>query len=110
MKWMITEDLINTEGPNHLNYRHGPSSCMFRFREVSRIKGLAGALFNFKEDMTDEFELYDDDGVLYYRGLCRDLDKQDASSAFQPLDWAANDVGATYMMYRKIGGTEWKQL
>lgn len=64
----------------------------------------------FKAEMTDEFRLYDDDGNLYYEGLCLDLDDQEGDSAFQPLDWAMNDAGCTRMDYRKKGQVEWKTL
>lgn len=78
--------------------------------KVADVATKADMLAKFKEEMTDEFRLYDDDGNLYYQGLCKDLDQQDGDSAFQPLDWAMSDAGCTYMEYRKKGETEWRIL
>jgi hypothetical protein len=61
-------------------------------------------------DCNYEFRLYDDDGELYYEGVCKDLEQQSASDAFEPQDWAEYDSGCTRTDYRKIGETEWKTL
>jgi hypothetical protein len=57
-----------------------------------------------------EFELFDDDGERYYSGKCGDVANADESQAFAPLDWAMSEAGATYMMIRKVGQTQWEQL
>lgn len=57
-----------------------------------------------------EFQILDGDDVLYYSGICGDLDEADQLDAFEPLDWAADFAGATTFMYRKRGATEWQML
>lgn len=52
--------------------------------------------------MKYQFRLYDDDGVLYYEGICSELD-------FHPLDWAIPHAGCTTMTYLAADGT-WEPL
>jgi hypothetical protein len=49
------------------------------------------------------FKLYDDDGELYYTG--KFLGDADSEEAFEPLDWAGNYAGCTYIKYRQKDGT-----
>lgn len=49
------------------------------------------------------FKLYDDDGILYYTG--KYLGDPDSEWAFEPLDWAENYAGCTYIKYRQADGT-----
>ena len=111
MHWIITKDLINTSvgdtnraGYTVLHsapeYSCDPSRAILSVSERTPIIAM----------MTHEFRLFDDDGELYYEGLCKDVDQQESRSAFEPLDWAEVDVGATRMDYRKIGATEWVTL
>jgi hypothetical protein len=111
MQWIITVD--------HINNREGDSpqvgkmmcppelAAQLRAASPAERQVIRDA---FKAAMTDEFRLYDDDGELYYEGLCLDLDNQDGDSAFQPLDWAMGDVGCTEMRHRKRGVGDWATL
>ena len=111
MQWIITKDLINNKPgeKTRLNYKSAPKSWLKEYADAHDTVRTA-LVQRFKESMTDEFRLFDDDGELYYEGLCKDLDDQDADSAFAPLDWAMNDVGCTRMDYRKKGETAWQTL
>ena len=53
------------------------------------------------------FRIYDDDGVLYYRG--RYYRNPTTERAFAPLDWAEGEAGATRIDYRQPDGT-WRTL
>lgn len=111
MKWIITEDHTSTGGtPDTIVGKHRADREWIATRKAATPEVRAEMLDAFKAAMTDEFRLFDDDGELYYTGLCLDLDDQDGDSAFQPLDWAMNDSGCTRMDYRKKGATEWKTL
>jgi hypothetical protein len=46
------------------------------------------------------FTLYDDDGVLYYKGYLHEA----CDDAFAPLDWAMADSGCTEICYRGASG------
>lgn len=112
MHWIITEDHINkdtADDPSKVGKMRANRHWMECYR-AAPAEAKPPMIEGFKQVMTEEFRLYDDDGNLYYVGLCKDLDDQEADSAFQPLDWAMNDVGAVRMDYRKIGATEWKTL
>jgi hypothetical protein len=67
------------------------------------VEGFAGAL-------THDFRLLDDDGVVCFEGRLSGLDQADQEHAFEPLDFAEGDVGATRMQYRKVGEIEWRDL
>jgi hypothetical protein len=111
MHWIITADHINTSpgDTTRLHYRGTTKAWNLSYRGANP-EAKAFMLDAFKESMNYEFRLYDDDGELYYEGLCKDLDQANEDAAFRPLDWAMNDVGATTMKYRKKGETEWKTL
>jgi hypothetical protein len=49
-----------------------------------------------KLNLTQFFELFDDDDNLYYTGYMH----EDIEDEFQPLDWAMYDSGCTYMKVR----------
>ena len=57
-------------------------------------------------DLPFRFQLFDDDGHLYYEGQSATCDDE---AAFEPLDWAMNDSGCTYIEYRQPDGT-WEML
>lgn len=113
MQWIITKDVINTElgdVENRANRVWNPLRA-----DLEKYKSLPTderVFFKeaFKARMNYEFQLYDDDGELYYEGMCLDLDDQDEESAFGPLDWAEGDAGCTYMKWRKKGMKHWKDL
>lgn len=111
MHWIITADRINKSlgEKTHVNRMR----CGSVFSAAMRAAPPEGKLRlreEFKTTMTDEFRLFDDDGVLYYEGLCKDLAKQGEVSAFGPLDWAYLDSGCTRMDHRKIGTVGWAKL
>lgn len=111
MHWIITKDLINTASgdKSRLNYKCAPRGWIKEFKEAhDDVK--TKMVQRFKEEMNYEFRLFDDDGVLYYEGLCKDLENADQDEAFAPLDWAMADVGATTMKYRKKGAAIWETL
>ena len=112
MHWIITKDLINTGVDDVLRVgkKCAPRTWIADYRAGTDLDR-KNMLEQFKATMNFEFRLYDDDGELYYEGLCKDLDMADADHAFAPLDWATNDVGATRLDYRKLGtNDEWKTL
>lgn len=82
-EWIITKDFIN-EGEEFNRAMNSYSSE------------------NAKELLTDEnahtFRMYDDDGELYYEGLCSDADSEEA---FEPLDdFGEPDAGCTEIRYK----------
>ncbi|MEJ7807553.1 MAG: hypothetical protein WKG03_16710 [Telluria sp.] len=111
MLWIITEDHLDLSAhgiPSSVGKMNAP-----KFRELLRsapTEAREPMIEGFKQGMTDEFHLFDDDGELYFTGLCLDLDDQDGDSAFGPLDWAMSDSGCTRMDYRKKGAEEWQTL
>lgn len=113
MLWIITADHINGKDCNDVPSRVGRFSAKATFAQGLRTlddNAKKKALEEFKSLMNFEFRLFDDDGELYYEGLCKDLENQDEQSAFAPLDWAMNDAGATRMDYRKVGERTWETL
>jgi hypothetical protein len=54
-----------------------------------------------EDDFTMEFNLYDDDDILYYTGLI--LDDAYDDDPFEPLDYFMYDSGCTRIDYRKAG-------
>lgn len=111
MFWMITDDKTAKLGePTNVN-RGRITTKMSReeFQALSPdVRATLRAQWTKEADI--EFRLFDDDGELYYVGVCDDLDNQDQSGAFEPLDWAMGDSGCTRMDYRKKGEKVWKTL
>lgn len=110
MQWMITNDLIPTEG---LRTRVGMGLYPAKDALPAHPESIAAqkaAAKQYTADWPFEFRLKDDDGEVYYEGRCGDLDNADEEMAFAPLDWAMNDAGCTTMEYRRVGEKEWKQL
>lgn len=106
MHWIITVDHIQT---SRVGYACAPVAWIAERRAADRQQRQAMNKA-FAESMNFEFRLFDDDGGLYYEGACLDLDQQDETNAFAPLDWAREDVGCTWMEYRRKGETIWKPL
>lgn len=113
MQWIITADHINGKTPNDTPSRVGKMCCgamvAVAMSFATPDQKLA-VLEKIKGGMNFEFRLFDDDGELYYEGLCKDLDQMDGEQAFAPLDWAANDAGCTTMKHRKVGAKRWEIL
>lgn len=105
MLWMITKDFINER------------VCMTLDEPIVLCIGRSGN-GNVPPDeraailaqCTDEFQLLNDDGEVYYEGACKDLADQSEVGAFQPLNWAMRRDGCTTMKYRKKGEKEWMIL
>lgn len=106
MLWMITKDLINVGDVINQVGRCGDelaaSLDATKVPEAMRISIVA--------DCDYEFRLYDDDGNLYFEGVCKELENQDGDSAFEPLDHFINSEGCTRMDYRKKDGGDWATL
>lgn len=54
-----------------------------------------------------KFQLFDDDDILYYEGVC---DTNDDDNAFEPLDYYEADSGCTYIMYYDPSKDIWEVL
>jgi hypothetical protein len=59
-----------------------------------------------EKDLTQQFRMYDDDGVLCYEGRSTDSESEDA---FRPLDELGTpDAGCTEIRY--LRGGDWETL
>ena len=96
MLWLITKDHLFIDGISDHN-RMGQ-------RDIMAPEDVQAPYY------THEFQLFDDDGILYYEGICQNPETFDEDECCAPLDWAMNDAGCTTMKYRKRGDTEWKDL
>lgn len=96
MRWIITNDLIDTNSIGIGDDDTGKRVQTFP-SEGDRL--------------SYDFRLYDDDGKLYYEGRTADIN-EDEERAFAPLDWATYKAGCTTMTYRLHGNykTEWLTL
>jgi hypothetical protein len=124
MQWIITKvgDAINRDGD--MNHRVGfgriPDGSGSRryaghMRQLDPSLGkdplvLPALVEGFAGALTHDFRLLDDDGVVCFEGRLSGLDQADQEHAFEPLDFAEGDVGATRMQYRKVGEIEWRDL
>lgn len=114
MQWIITVDHLEARMTQHgipssVGKMRGPKELVAELKTLAP-EAKAARVEQFKATLNFEFRLYDDDGELYFTGLCLDLDQQDGDSAFQPLDWATADSGCTRMDYRKKGDKAWTIL
>jgi hypothetical protein len=115
MQWIITKigpeicdgHLVNTRiGVGRL-----PEETKRKIREAeAEHRALLVESIAQDAEFLFEFMTKCDDGHECYSGVCGDLDEADGDQAFEPLDYATADVGATEMWYRRKGETEWKQL
>jgi len=96
MRWIITNDLIDTNSVGVGDDENGKRVQTF----PSKGDGLSY-----------DFRLYDDDNKLYYEGRTADIN-EDEERAFAPLDWARYKTGCTIMRYRQHGlhNTPWLEL
>ena len=53
-----------------------------------------------------QFRLLDDDGILYYSGVCLHGGSEDA--VFAPLDWGMANAGCTEIQYLSLSGNKWE--
>jgi hypothetical protein len=110
MDWVITKDSISDAdelsrvGVCHL----GNEFTATLAGDADRRRG---QILDHAKTLPYEFQLFDDDGELYYKGKCGDCTNEPAEVAFAPLDWATNDSGCTTMKFRKAGSNaEWEVL
>lgn len=118
MRWIITRVLCDDEplsnrdpallqdDPDARELATGETMAMnlthgHRLDEVQREFRLAEAT-----KLPYEFRLFDDDGVLNYEGRS---DDRESTEAFEPLDWATDYAGCTWIEYKQEDGT-WAQL
>lgn len=91
--WIITNDFLWKEG-----------DCGHSYSMKIKSKNFSQDYFYLQKLV--KFQLFDDDGELYYEGMMTKKYLDDYG--FGPLDWAMADSGCTYLMYYENG--EWKQL
>lgn len=89
MAWMITKDHVE----------NGKNSG----RIFGHVSGDSPE--SVDERLPHKFLLFDDDDELYYEGRS---DDNDSEAAFEPLDWAENYAGCTYICY--LRGRDWRIL
>jgi hypothetical protein len=100
MKWIITKDLLHTDG-KHSRVGYGSFGVDKNLHtRVSLALSPMTALA-----LPHQFRLKDDDGEIYYEGRSDDNTSQDA---FRPLDWAEADAGCTIIEYRNHD--QWEML
>ncbi len=118
MRWIITKDLLEKDsvdsavgvGSYHAEGdAPGKRSWHGRNRHLapSARDAMAQAVVkNSPEKFRHEFQLLDDDRIVYYQGFCGNVDNAEEAAAFAPQDWAADDSGCTISQFRKVGETE----
>jgi hypothetical protein len=111
MLWIITNDYCAEQpGASHVG-RVSTHSAMRATKLRNCVPAEKPALVErWKNECNFEFQLLDDDGNLLYAGVCKNLDNAMQEEAFEPLDWAMDDAGATEMQYRKKGEQSWSTL
>lgn len=115
MKWIITADRVNgqddpkTDKPFVLT--EPGIGCAVGRRPGGKLKTPADVA-TYAEGMPTAFQLLDDDGEVYFEGLCEDLGQFDGDQAFEPLDVVGEAYGCTTMMYRAAADANaaWEQL
>jgi len=96
--WIIDEDHL-------FNHYRGDG-------DVSK-EGKRSHDFNYKtfvESKQVKFKLYDDDDVIYFSGrMTEERFNGHEGECFDPLDWAMDYAGCTYLEYEREDGT-WEIL
>ena len=87
--WIITKDHIDS-GDN-----------------VNRCNIPYLTYLDMENKLTEKFKIYDDDGELYYEGRSTN---QSYENAFEPLDWAMANAGATEIQYYNKDTNKWETL
>lgn len=114
MEWIIAKDHIN-KGAQEVS-RVGVGSWKKATRESWSPGSTKRSDFTleqraaFAQSLPYEFQLYDDDGELYYEGKCGDITDAPEHLAFAPLDYGMADAGCTTLKYRKAGVGKWEVL
>lgn len=107
MKWIITHDANPEEAADGGLRSWVDTSRGFTEQEREAIRRALPeqrlALFDAL-GLNFEFQLEDDDGNVLLHGRCKDLDQQDGDAAFAPMDFFAERIGTTAMLYRKGDG------
>jgi hypothetical protein len=118
MLWIITADHINERVCKTLDEpvvlmvgkvstRSATRSTAWRNADDAKKEELRAAWI---AECNYDFRLLDDDGEVYYEGVCLDLERMPQDGAFEPLDWARYRDGCTRMDYRRRGETKWRVL
>lgn len=101
MDWIVTND-PDYQKQYTGRYEGGFHNCS-KFPRIKELDEIAAAL-------PYEFKILDDDDNLMYGGKCGDLAEAEELDAFEALDWATDEAGATEFQYRKTGETKWQIL
>lgn len=96
MTWKITKVFVTDTAPRY----HGTDGT------PPELPLPTGGVYDAACDLPHRFQLFDDDGNVYYEGRSSSADDDDA---FDPLDWAESDSGCTYIEYQQADGT-WEIL
>jgi hypothetical protein len=113
MLWIITQDHLTKtleNCPSRVDTFNTHNAKRLEKWNAAEREQQVALLREWTAECDHEFRLYDDDGELYYSGVCLKLDQMSGDSAFEPLDWARADAGCERMDYRKKGETKWKIL
>ncbi|MFW6855319.1 hypothetical protein ACODYM_28930 [Burkholderia gladioli] len=115
MQWIITQDLINTDPgeATHVGFgRWTPQTREFwQPGATCRAEFTLGKRLEWAATLPFEMRLLDDDGIVYYVGMCGDITLAPEHLAFAPLDWSMADAGCTELQFRKAGSNaEWETL
>lgn len=108
MAWTITKDhiayLFEGMSAEPEKTRVGYGEGHTRISVQALLLGFESEPLPFCDNKVD-FQLYDDDGELYYEGTCDDDDECENQSA--ALKWAEGDAGCTTIKVKR--GDEWVQ-
>ena len=98
MAWIITKDYLHEQSPEDFTSEVGVRSKAWDFWDLAHPDRPRYA-----------FKMYDDDGVLYYAGLCS---SRDDDRAFDPLDdFGSPNAGAVRIDYfDRFNTKEWEEL
>lgn len=89
--WVIARDLIDVDARGKSDH-----SDDFRLGNTDSAPGLA--VLNSKDSI--EFEIFDDDGELYFTGFLWDQDDEwEDNVLVAPLRWARRFAGATLIKF-----------
>lgn len=100
--WVITECFIDNDNPDDDGYKSAPV-------DISGPRDATPDQIERARNEGTEFQLYDDDGILYYQGRCLigDGDEDD----FAPLyDYGMPNDGATQIAYWDSDLGDWVKL
>lgn len=93
-KWQIIKDLLTMESDKLPELVSGPRNCLDNV------------------EMPDKFRMLDDDGVVYYEGICNCLSNNHPDvNGFEPLDdFGEPNAGCTSIEYWNEATEGWEML